>query len=235
MALYTARVEKRFKSPGPQPNGLQATPSGLWCIDQVNNKVYEMDWENGAMLHEFDTNTEHSSGITVDGEGNIWISSTFQLEIVKYDPQTGNELARYPDPGAGLTVSAEGKPPEEQKKSSSHGLEWKDGLLYVAAPPTQRIHVVDTTNWKEVRSWPSGGLRVHGIGWDTDGKLWVSDTSAGTVQLMDPENGRVYKVYRIAEPDEIHGLTVRDGEIWYCDANTNDIGVLALDFSKSVS
>ena len=47
--------------------------------------------------------------------------------------------------------------------------------------------------------------------------------------LMDPENGRVYDVFRVDEPDEVHGLTVREnGEIWYCDAGTRDIGILKM-------
>jgi hypothetical protein len=44
---------------------------------------------------------------------------------------------------------------------------------------------------------------------------------------MDPEGGRFSEVFRVAEPDEVHGMTVRGGEeIWYCDAGTRDIGVL---------
>ncbi len=47
------------------------------------------------------------------------------------------------------------------------------------------------------------------------------------MNLMDPENGRIYEVFRVAEPDEVHGMTVRsDGEIWYCDAGRRQIGVL---------
>ena len=34
--IKIARVEKLYKSPGPQPNGLQAAADGLWCIDQGN-------------------------------------------------------------------------------------------------------------------------------------------------------------------------------------------------------
>ena len=41
---YTAAVDKRFRSHGPQPNGIQAAGDGVWCIDQVNSKVYLLDW-----------------------------------------------------------------------------------------------------------------------------------------------------------------------------------------------
>ena len=32
------KVEQVFKSPGPQPNGLQATKDGLWIMDQGAGK-----------------------------------------------------------------------------------------------------------------------------------------------------------------------------------------------------
>ena len=86
MGTYSARVEKRFLSPGPQPNGLQAADDGLWIIDQVSLKAQKVDWDTGALLHEVDTETEHSSGITVGDDGALWISSTYGLDIVKVDP-----------------------------------------------------------------------------------------------------------------------------------------------------
>ena len=124
-----------FKSPGPQPNGIQAAEDALWVVDQVNLKVHKLDWDSGEVLHEFDTETEHSSGITL-GDDAVWIASTYELEIVKIDPADGKTLARYPDPGRGITVGREliG----DTKESGAHGLEYRDGKVYVASPPTQR-------------------------------------------------------------------------------------------------
>ena len=68
MAENIARVEKRFKSPGPHPNGLQAAADGLWYIDQMDNKVYRLDYETGETLFAAQTDTQHSSGITLGGE-----------------------------------------------------------------------------------------------------------------------------------------------------------------------
>ena len=58
---FTAAVDQPFKSPGPQPNGIQAEDAGLWCIDQVDLKVYLLDWVTGATLRELRTATEHST------------------------------------------------------------------------------------------------------------------------------------------------------------------------------
>ena len=57
MADLIARVEKKFKSPGPHPNGLQAAEDGLWYIDQVDNKVYKLDYQTGATLFAAQTAT----------------------------------------------------------------------------------------------------------------------------------------------------------------------------------
>ena len=225
MAMYTASVDKRFQSPGPQPNGIQAAEDGLWVIDQVNLKVHKLDWDTGETLHEMDTDTEHSSGITL-GDDAVWIASTYQFDIVKVDPETGKTIERYPDPGRGRTVGRELV--GDMSESGAHGLEFRDGKVYVASPPTQRVHVMDSKTWEEVATFPSAGLRAHGIGWHENGMLWVSDTSAGVVMLMDTEkDGRIYEVFRVNEPEEVHGMTVRDnGEIWYCDAEPREIGVL---------
>ena len=73
------------------------------------------------------------------------------------------------------------------------------------------------------------GLRVHGLAWAPDGTLWVADTSAGTVSRMDVETGMIWEVVRVEAPTEVHGLTIRDGVLWYCDAATRAIGQLHLD------
>ena len=35
------------------------------------------------------------------------------------------------------------------QNTGDHGLEWKNGLLYVASPPSQYIHVIDPYKWVE--------------------------------------------------------------------------------------
>ena len=68
------KVETVFKSPGPKPNGLQATQDGLWIIDQGNNRAYLVSYQDGKVLREFETEADRASGITFDGE-SLWIGS----------------------------------------------------------------------------------------------------------------------------------------------------------------
>ena len=223
MPSNLAVVEKRFQTPGPQPNGLQAAPDGLWCIDQVDLKVYKQDWETGEVLFEAQTDTAHSSGITLGG-GYLWIASTSELKIAKLDTKTGKTVEKYDSPGAGLTAPREGV--EGAQPTGSHGLEWKDGKLYVASPPSQMVHVMDPDTWEERHLFRTPGLRNHGLAWGDGGRLWVADTSAGTVSLLDTGDGRVYDLVCVAAPDEVHGLTAHEGALWYCDAHTRDVGRL---------
>lgn len=226
MAFVTAQVEERFESPGPQPNGLQATKEGLWSIDQVDNKIYLQDWESGAVLFEALTDTVHSSGITL-GDGSLWIASTYERKIARVDPGTGETLAKYASPGVGVVAWREGAP--DAGPTGAHGLEWRDGLLYVASPPSQRVHVMDVASWDEVRSFPVPGLRVHGLAWGPDGRIWSADTSSGVVTLLDATTGRVHGVVRVVAPTEVHGLTIHEGVLWFCDAHTRQIGRLILE------
>lgn len=225
MAFKIARVEERFKSPGPQPNGLHAADDGLWCIDQVDLKLYKLDWETGAVLQELQTDTEHSSGVTM-GNGALWVASTFELKIAQIDLATGKTIAKYDSPGSGKVTWAE---QSSARVTGAHGLEWKDGELYIAVPPSQCVHVIEVEDWKEVHSFRAPGLRVHGLAWADDGMLWVSDTSAGTVSRMDVDSGMIWEVVRVEAPAEVHGLTIRDNVLWYCDATTGAIGQLHID------
>lgn len=223
MPTKIARVEPRFKSPHPHPNGIQAASDGLWCIDQVNHKVTRQDWKTGEVLFEAQTDTVHSSGITLGG-GYLWIASTYEVKIAKLDPETGKTIAKYDSPGAGVVAWRQGAP--DAGVTGAHGLEWKDGKLYVASPPSQMVHVMDPDTWEEVHRFRAPGLRVHGVAWGRDGFLWVADTSAGTVNLLDTTDGRVMDVLRIQAPTEVHGMTIHEGVLWYCDAETCEIGRL---------
>ena len=225
MTVQIARAEERFKSPGPQRNGLHAGDDGLWYIDQVDLKVYKLDYQTGEILFEAQTDTEHSSGITF-GNGSLWVASTFELKIAELDPATGQTVAKRDSPGNGIVAWAADQ--ENGRVTGAHGLEWKDGRIYVAAPPSQLIHVVDVATWREIRSFRAPGLRVHGLAWAEDGTLWVADTSAGTVSRLD-EDGRIWEVIRVPAPVEVHGLTIHEGVLWYCDAASCGIGQLFLD------
>ena len=166
MAYKVADPIQMFVSPGPKPNGLQAADDGLWYIDQGNDNVYKLDWQTGETLFEAPTETVHSSGITLDDDGNVWIASTYSCDIFVVDRETGATIDKFPSPGAGINATREHFDESEGRAAQptgDHGLEWKDGHIYIASPPSQFVHVVDASTWTEVHRFKAPGYRVHGI------------------------------------------------------------------------
>ena len=115
---------------------------------------------------------------------------------------------------------------ENYQNTGDHGLEWKEGLLYVASPPSQYIHVMDPKSWKEISRTKVPGYRVHGIAWsEEEGNIWVADTAMGIVARIRLSDSRIYDSFRVPHPVQVHGMTIKDNTLWYCD-DRKPIGIL---------
>ena len=261
------KAETAFKSPGPKPNGLQATSDGLWIMDQGDNRAYLVSYNDGKVLRAFDTEADRASGITFDGEA-IWIASTYSREIIRADAMTGKTIARYFTPGAGVIYRMTGDPParasplasaarsaprqrETQQQgegrsqgpgqdqqvggfqqgqalgarapgTGAHGLEWKDGKLWAAVPPSRTIYRMNPGDWVVEHKFPTVGNRPHGLGWE--GRwLWCTDSNLNAFFKHDTETGEVVEKIQLADNDPLpHGMTIWQGMMWYCD----DVGVV---------
>ena len=86
-------AQVRWYTPGPQPNGLQAVDEGVWVIDQKDLDVYLLDWADGRILKRFSTGTNHSSGITFDGE-HVWVytPSTVPDQVLRLKAPSGGPV-----------------------------------------------------------------------------------------------------------------------------------------------
>ena len=216
-----------FNCPGPKPNGLQATDEGLWVVDQGNDFVYLLDWNDGRIIKSFKTDTDKSSGITVDDKGNLWVASTYNCKIYKIDCNSGKTIKIFDSPGQGMNATRE-HDSKNYQNTGDHGLEWKDGLLYVASPPSQYIHVMDPESWIEKSKTKVPGYRVHGIAWaEEEGKIWAADTAMGVISKIRLSDGRVYDTFRVPHPIQVHGMTIKDNVLWYCD-DRRPIGTLSV-------
>ena len=230
-----------YKSPGPHPNGLQATADGLWIIDQGNNRVYLVRYEDGKVLREFDTQADRASGITFDGEA-LWLASTYNRLIIRAKATTGATIAEYYTPGAGVIYRMTGDPPARSSPlvpkhppspnadrwparspgTGAHGLEWRDGRLWMAAPPSRTVYRIDPANWIVEQKFATAANRPHGMGWE--GKyLWLTDSNLNAFFKHDPATGEMVEKIQLAEADPLpHGMTIWNGVMWYCD----DVGVV---------
>ncbi|MEW6755002.1 MAG: hypothetical protein AB1505_29070 [Candidatus Latescibacterota bacterium] len=208
-----ASIEKVFDAPGPHPNGMQATADGLWILDQHTNQVHLVSY-SGQVLEALNTASDRGSGIADAGTA-LWIASTYSRQILSVDRSSGATLAAYPTPGASQT--------------GAHGLEWRDGELWMAVPPSAAICGVDVEDGFAVRhTIPAPGSRPHGIAWDGD-ELWCAETTHRAIYRLDPRDGAILEKIDIPEPHpEPHGMTLWEGSLWYCDAGSRSVCRLPL-------
>lgn len=235
-----------WKTPSEQPNGLQATPYGLWVLDQVDpNVVYLLNYSDGRVINRFQTRSVHGSGITVDPEGGVWVASTQGHEIICYNPETGLEVGAVVAPGPrGL--------------NQPHALEWRNGHLWTNVPKAGMIFEIDSSTGQVIHQISAHGNRAHGMAWETDGlgalgvnpaaaldpspvpaheskkpwrsarglpALWSSDTNKRVVFRLDPDTGEILDALGISGP-EPHGMTIWNDTFWFCDAQSRDVFVL---------
>jgi streptogramin lyase len=203
----TGPVEIAFKSPGPQPNGLQATKEGLWIIDQsAGSRAYLVDYTDGRVIRSFDTDTVRPSGITFDGEA-LWIGSTFSYENVRCSATTGSVIERRPTPGAIMYTMA-GDPPQRRSPLAGGPL----AQARAASPEAGESPLLRLTQA------PSNRLQgAHGQEWK-DGRLWTTCTSARSIYEIDPKTWAVHKIFR-TPGNRPHGLAFEGAYLWHGDSN----------------
>jgi hypothetical protein len=234
-SVRRVKPEIAFKSPGPQPNGLQAVKEGLWILDQRENRAQLVSYEGGKVLRALDTECKAGSGITFDGEA-IWLASTYSCEIIRADAHTGRTLARHPSPGSGVVAWTAGRrsplappaPPQSapasgtRQKTGAHGLEWRNGRLWIAVPPAQKIYRVHPTSFEIEQQFATAGDRPHGLGWEGDW-LWCVDSNLNALVKHDTRTGKWSERIQLADSDPLpHGMTIWNNVVWYCD----DVGVV---------
>ena len=148
------RVETVFKSPGPNPNGLQATGEGLWIIDGGDGRAHLVSYRDGTVLRGFDTEANHPSGITFDGKA-IWVASTYSREIIRADASSGKTIAKRFTPGAGVIYRMPSDPPAaEARWRLPHSRRRAD-----PPPPPSRALQPELTVWSGERA--SCGRQCH--------------------------------------------------------------------------
>mgnify|MGYP005845304009 CR=1 FL=1 len=222
------RVDRLYKTPGPHPNGLQVTKDGLWILDQQTNKVSLVEIDSGRVIRELETPADRASGITMEGT-SLWIASTYNRKLIKIDAETGQLQTEYDSPGSGVVKW--GNPSPNAVSTGGHGLEWKGGELYLSVPPAVKIFVLRSRDASVIRSFPSPGIRPHGLGWDPDGALWCAESNYRAFFKLDPASGRVIKQHLLPfDSPEVegkvvvpHGMTIFQRHVYFCVAETAEV------------
>ncbi len=245
--VRVAKTRVVFKGPGPQVNGLEAVPEGLWLSDQQDNRTYLVDY-NGKVLTSFASPARNASG-TSFGADSVWVASNVRPSMVfRHEPQTGHCTASLLLPNA--------------EQGGVHGVQWRpygpgeqppappaarselhptapagklnagpgaSGTLWVTRPGTKVVDHLDAETGEVLGQVPFPAARAHGLFWDEqDGTLNIVETNHGHVYRLDPKTGAVRDEWRI-DGAEVHALTrSADGRIWVGDAATNEISVVEL-------
>jgi len=207
-----------------EPNAMQFTPAGtLLILDQVDpNKVFEINPADGKILREVQTESIHGSGITIGDGGAWWITSTKALNgppvTLKVDPQTGKTIKKWVTPGWGYygAVTAERGSP-----SGGHDVKWAgNGRYWMAVPASGRIFLIQGETGAIVRSIPAPVLRTHGLAIDGN-YLWSVASDYAQIQKLDSRDGKIVGKIQLdkASDPQVHGLELKDGVLWYCDAS----------------
>jgi sugar lactone lactonase YvrE len=206
-----------------QPNAMQFTPQGtLLLLDQRDpNKVFEVVADSGKILRSVQTECIHGSGITVDADGNWILNSTKALQgppvTLIADPKTGKTIKKFVTPGwgyYGAVTEAKGSP------SGGHDVKWAgNGRYWMTVPASGRIFLMDEKTGKAVRSIPAPVLRTHGLVIDGD-YLWSVASDFWQIHKISLKDGKVVGKIQMAKTDPtVHGLEMKDGVLWYCDAD----------------
>jgi hypothetical protein len=206
-------VEIVFHSPGPHPNGLQATDEGLWIIDQSEgSKAYLVGYEDGKVKRSFSTETDRSSGITFDGS-SLWIGSTYNRQIVRVDAKTGKTLEKHFTPGAGVIYKMVTDPP-----ARSSPLAKKTPR---PAPAAAKVNPQSVGGFQAgaVLDAAAPGTGAHGQEW-RDAFLWMAVPPSREVYKIDPKTWIVHKKFATAA-NRPHGIGWEGRYLWVTDSNLN--------------
>src|SRR6185312_8710526 len=213
-----------------EPNALQFTPKGtLLILDQVDpNKVFEVNPSDGKILRSVQTESIHGSGICIDANGNWIITSTKALQgppvTLVVDPASGKTLKKWVTPGWGFygpeRPARPGRPPDTP--SGGHDVKWAgNGRYWLAVPASGRIFLMEGKSGKIVRSIPAPVLRTHGLAVDGN-YLWSVGSDFAQIHKVDTRDGKIVAKIQLdkkADP-AVHGLEIRNGILWYCDAQS---------------
>ena len=101
-------------------------------------------------------------------------------------------------------------------------MEWRDGKLWFAVPPSRTIYRVDPERWVVEHQFATSGNRPHGIGWEGEW-LWCTDSNQNAFFKHNVTTGEIVEKIQLADSDPLpHGMTIWKGMMWYCD----DVGIV---------
>lgn len=185
MKTTTAQVVREF---GPfEPDGAVhgVTYDGHHVWFASGNELQALDPASGTVARSLPV--PGHAGTAFDGR---YLYQIAENRIQKLDPESGTVVATIPAPGNG----------------GDSGLAWAEGSLWVGQYRERKIHQVDPSDGRVLRSIDSNRF-VTGISW-VDGDLWHGtwDGEHSQLRRIDPRTGEVLEALDMPGGTHVSGL-----------------------------
>jgi sugar lactone lactonase YvrE len=217
LVSYQGKLIRSIPTETTSSSGITFDGSALWIGSTYSREIVKTDPVSGRAIERHFT----------PGAGIIY-------KMAGDPPQRKSPLAKNRPAGSASGQNTQAAPAKvggfqmgevlggAAPGTGAHGQEWRDGKLWFAVPPARSVYCVDPKTWVVQTKFDTAGNRPHGIGWE--GKyLWVADSNLNAFFRHDPETGEMVEKIQLADSDPLpHGMTIRDGWMWYCD----DVGVV---------
>ncbi|MEO8593515.1 MAG: hypothetical protein ABI759_09345 [Candidatus Solibacter sp.] len=222
------KILRDFKVAGlNNPSGMTVDPeNNLWINSTHSGLIFRCNQQDGTILAKY---TCPGVGLTYRLKGDPPAARSPMTPAFPA-PETAANAGAGRGAGGGRGAGRAGLGPGQVPLTATNasageggqGMEYRDGLLYTAVLPTRRLYVIDPKAWEVQTMWQLAGNRAHGVGWDGD-TLWVADSNWRAFFRHDMKTGEIVEKIQLTEKDPlIHGVTVHDGYLWYCD----DVGYI---------
>jgi sugar lactone lactonase YvrE len=209
---YKGTVLRSFETETDRSSGVTFDGETLWIGSTYNREIVRADARTGKALERHFT---PGAGVIYQMAGDPKARRSPLARPNPPQPQSGapKQVGGF-DQGRIQGAMAPG--------TGAHGQEWRDGKLWCAVPPARTVYCLDPKTWVVQTKFSTAGNRPHGIGWE--GKyLWVADSNLNAFFKHDPETGEMVEKIQLADSDPLpHGMTIWEGNMWYCD----DVGVV---------
>ncbi len=218
VAYDDGRVLRSFETETDRSSGITFENGTLWIGSTYSREIVHCDATTGKTISR---NFTPGAGVIYKMLGDPAARSSPLAKPRQRPPQKAPDT-QTADPSKVGGFQAGQLLGSRALGTGAHGQEWRDGKLWMAVPPARMVYRIDPKEWIVEKSFPTAGNRPHGIGWE--GKyLWVADSNLNAFFKHDPDTGEMVEKIQLADSDPLpHGMSIRDGWLWYCD----DVGVV---------
>ena len=175
-----------------QVAGVSYDGANIWIA--AGDTMKAVDPERGTTVRSLDVPAH--AGTAFDGKYLFQISGNL---IQKVDPQSGNIVSSIPTPGDGAA-----------------GLAWAEGSLWVGQHRDRKIHQIDPTSGKILRTIESNRF-VTGVTW-AGKELWHGtwEDERSDLRRVDPLSGEVLELIEMPQGVTVSGLESNGGDLFFC-------------------